>query len=117
MLKEHLADVIDELVSVSNRCKINSLIGKFDVEATKAHRLMQQIQEDMITVQTDCFNAICDVLSDNDNGDVVDNDQNQSKQHDAEAQVVNDNMQQASNAATEDPLPRDVVDNNNQDEQ
>jgi hypothetical protein len=26
MLKEHLADIIDELVSVSNRHRINSLI-------------------------------------------------------------------------------------------
>jgi hypothetical protein len=62
MLKEHLTNVIDELVNVSNRCKINSLIDKFDTEATKAHHLMQQAQEDMITAQTYCFNAIRDVL-------------------------------------------------------
>jgi hypothetical protein len=43
MLKEHLAHVVDELVSVSNRRKINGLIDKFDVEATKAHRLMQYV--------------------------------------------------------------------------
>jgi hypothetical protein len=41
MLKEHLTDVIDELVSVNNGCKINVLIEKFDDEATKVHRLMQ----------------------------------------------------------------------------
>jgi hypothetical protein len=35
MLKEHLADVIDELISVTNRHKINSMIEKFDAEATK----------------------------------------------------------------------------------
>jgi hypothetical protein len=35
MLKEHLADVIHELISVRNRRKINSLIDKFDAEATK----------------------------------------------------------------------------------
>jgi hypothetical protein len=36
-----MADVIDELVSVSNRHQINSLIEKFDTEATKAHHMMQ----------------------------------------------------------------------------
>jgi hypothetical protein len=41
MLKEHLADIIDELVSVSSRRKINGLIETFDAEATKAHHLMQ----------------------------------------------------------------------------
>jgi hypothetical protein len=41
MLKEHLADIIDELVSVSSRRKINRLIETFDAEATKAHHLMQ----------------------------------------------------------------------------
>jgi hypothetical protein len=76
MLKEHLADVIDEFVSVSNRRKINSLIEKFDTEATKAHYIMQQAQEEMITTQTGCFNAICDVLAGHDNDDVVDNDKN-----------------------------------------
>jgi hypothetical protein len=66
----------------------------------------------------DCFNAIRDVLAGNDDGDVVGNDKNQCEQHDADAQVVNDNMQHASNVAMDDPLPRDVVDNNNnQDEQ
>jgi hypothetical protein len=41
MLKEHLADVIDELVSVNNRRKINSLLEKFDTKAMKAHHMMQ----------------------------------------------------------------------------
>jgi hypothetical protein len=125
MLKEHLTNVIDELVSMSNKHKINVLIKKFDDEATKVHRLMHQAQEDIITVQTDCFNAIHDVLTDNDNSDVVDNNKNQDEQHDVEAQVVNDNVQQTSNASTEDSLLADlradngdVVDNNkNQDEQ
>jgi hypothetical protein len=125
MLKEHLTNVIDELVSVSNKHKINVLIKKFDDEVTKVHRLMHQAQEDIITVQMDCFNAIHDVLTGNDNSDVVDNNKNQDKQHDVEAQVVNDNVQQTSNASTEDSLLADlradngdVVDNNkNQDEQ
>jgi hypothetical protein len=41
MLKEHLEDVIDVLVSVSNRRKINSLIEKFDTKATKTYHMMQ----------------------------------------------------------------------------
>jgi hypothetical protein len=97
MLKEHLVDVIDDLVSVSNRRKINMMIEKFDDESTKAHRLMQQTQQDRITAQKDCFNVICNVLSGNDNGDVVGNDTNQDDQQDVEALVVNDNVQQTSN--------------------
>jgi hypothetical protein len=73
MLKEHLTDVIDELVSVSNRRKINSLIEKFDTKATKVHRMMQQAQQDMVTAHTECVNAVHDVLSGHDNGDVDDN--------------------------------------------
>jgi hypothetical protein len=103
MLKEHLADVIDELVSVSNKRKINMMIEKFDDESTKAHRLMQQTEHDRITVQKDCFNVICDVLSGNDNGDVVGNNTNQDHQQDVEAQVVNDNVQQTSNTEMEVP--------------
>jgi hypothetical protein len=74
MLKEHLADVIDEMIGVSNKHKIHTLIEKFYNEATKAHRLMQQAQEDMIIAPKDCFNAIRDVLTNNDNSDVVAND-------------------------------------------
>jgi hypothetical protein len=118
MLKEHLADVIDELVSVNNRHKINSLIEKFDTEATKVHRMMQQAQEDMITVQTGCFNAIRDVLARHDNGDVVANDKNHDEWQHVEAEAVDDNVQPPNNAATDAPLPRDQVDSNkNQDEQ
>jgi hypothetical protein len=66
----------------------------------------------------DCFNAVRDVLAGNDNDDVVDNDKNQDERHDAEAQVVNDNVQQTSNTTIEDSLPCDVVDNDkNQNEQ
>jgi 4-aminobutyrate aminotransferase-like enzyme len=57
----------------------------------------------MITAQMDCFNAIHNVLTGNDNGDVVDNYKNQAKRLDAEAQVVNYNVQQTSNAAMKDP--------------
>jgi hypothetical protein len=64
---------------------------------------MQHAQEDIITAQMDCFSAIRVVLAGHDNSDVVDNDKNQDKRHYAEAQVVDDNMQQATNAATEAP--------------
>jgi hypothetical protein len=72
----------------------------------------------MITAQMDWFNAIRDVLTRNDNADVVDNDQNKDERQDVEVQVVNGNVQQISSAAMEDPVPCDVVDNNRiQDEQ
>jgi hypothetical protein len=41
MLKEYLADAIDELVSVNNRSMINTLLQKFDTEVTKMHLMMQ----------------------------------------------------------------------------
>jgi hypothetical protein len=119
MLKEHLTDVIDELVSVSNRCKINLLIEKFDTEATKAHRMMQQTQQDMTTTHMHYFNAICDVLAGHDNGDMVDNDKNHDKLEHAKAKAVDYNVQQTNNVAMEPPpLPHYEVDSNkNQDEQ
>jgi hypothetical protein len=61
MLKEHLADVIDELVSVSNRRWIDALLQKFDTEVTKTHLMMQQAQ-DLVAVHTDYVNGICNVL-------------------------------------------------------
>jgi hypothetical protein len=61
MLKEHLADVIDELVSVSNRRRIDALLQKFDTEVTKTHLMMQQAQ-DLVAVHTDYVIGICDVL-------------------------------------------------------
>jgi hypothetical protein len=103
MLKEHLVDAIDELVSVSNRHKINSLIEKFDTEATKVHRMMQQAQQNMVTTHTECVNTVYDVLSRHDNGDVDDNANTHDEGKDAEALVVDDNMQQTTIAAMEDP--------------
>jgi hypothetical protein len=43
-LKEHLADVVDEIVSINNRQKVNKVIKKFDDEALKAQRMMTQAQ-------------------------------------------------------------------------
>jgi hypothetical protein len=97
-LKEHLVDAIDEIVNLSNRSKINSLLEKFDTEATKAHHMMQKSHKNMVTVHTDCVNAICDVLSKNDNGDMANNDNTHDEGMYAEAQVVHDNVEQTTNA-------------------
>jgi hypothetical protein len=50
-MKEHLADVLDELVSVSNKQKVDTLIKKFDNKTIKVQQLMQQVKEVMITAQ------------------------------------------------------------------
>jgi hypothetical protein len=117
MLKEHLVDVIDELLSVSNGRKINSLLEKFDTETTKVHHMMQQDHQDMVVAHTDCVNAISDVLSGHDNGHMDYNDNIHDEGKDAKAQVVHDNVQQTTNAVMEAPLQRDqVVNNRNLDE-
>jgi hypothetical protein len=66
----------------------------------------------MVTVHMDCVNAIHDVLSGHDNGVVFDNDNIHDEGKDAEAQVVDDNVQQTTNTAIEDPLQHNQVDNN-----
>jgi hypothetical protein len=43
-LKEHLADVVDEIVSINNKQKVNKVIKKFDNEALNAQRMMTQAQ-------------------------------------------------------------------------
>jgi hypothetical protein len=65
--------------------------------------MMQQAHRDMVTVHTDCVNAIHDGLAKHDNGDVDDNDNNHDEYKDVEAQVIDDNMQQTTNATTEPP--------------
>jgi gas vesicle protein len=107
MLKEHLVDVIDELLSVSNGRKINSLLEKFDTETTKVHHMMQQDHQDMVVAHTDCVNAISDVLSGHDNGHMDYNDNIHDEGKDAKAQVVHDNVQQTKNAVMEAPLQHD----------
>jgi hypothetical protein len=72
----------------------------------------------MVTMHTECVNAIRDVLSGHDNGDVDDNANIHDEGKDAEAQVIDDNRQQTTNVAMKDPMHRDqVVNNRNQDEQ
>jgi hypothetical protein len=55
----------------------------------------------------DCVNAIRDVLSGHDNGDLDDNDNIHDEGTDAEAQLVHDNVQQTTNAAMDALLQRD----------
>jgi hypothetical protein len=118
MLKEHMADVIDELVSVSNRRRINSLIQKFDTEVTKVHLMMQQAQKHLVTMHTNCVNVICGVMLGQDKGRVDDNTNIHDEGKDARGRVIDDNVQETTNAAMEDPLHCDqVVNNRNQDEQ
>jgi hypothetical protein len=62
-LKEHLADTVDEFVTVSNRSRINTLLQKFDTEVIEAHLMMQRAHKHFETAHTDCVNAIRDVLS------------------------------------------------------
>jgi hypothetical protein len=63
----------------------------------------------MITVQKDCFNAICDALAGHDNGDVVYNNKNHDEWEHVEAEAVNNNMQQTNNVAMEPPPPCHIM--------
>jgi hypothetical protein len=112
MLKEHLVDAIDELVSVSNRHRINSLLQKFDTKVTKVCFMMQRTQKHLVTAHTDCVNTIRDVLSRQDKGCVDDSTTIHDEGNDAQGQVVNYNVQQTTNAAIEALLHRDQVFNN-----
>jgi hypothetical protein len=61
------------------------MLEKFDTKATKAHHMMQQAHQDMVIAHTDCVNAIRDVLSGNDTGDMDDNDNTHDEGKDVEA--------------------------------
>jgi hypothetical protein len=118
MSKELLADAINEIVSVNNRQKINSLLQKFDSEATKAHHVMQQAHQDMIIEHTECVEAIQHVLSGHGNIDMDDNDKIPDEEKDSDEQVANENVQETTNEEPEAPTQRDQVHNNsNMDEQ
>jgi hypothetical protein len=58
----------------------------------------------LVTEHTDCVNAIRDALSGLDKGRVDDNTNIRDKGKDAQGQVVDDNVQETTNAAMEDPL-------------
>jgi hypothetical protein len=51
----------------------------------------------------DCINTIHDVLSGHDNGNLDDNDKIHDEGKNAEAQVVDENVQQTTNVAMEPP--------------
>jgi hypothetical protein len=87
-------------------------LQKFDTEVTKAHLMMQQEQKHLKTVHTDCVNAIRDILSGQDKGHVDDSTAIADEGNDVQGQVVDDNVQQTTNATMEVPLPCDQVFNN-----
>jgi hypothetical protein len=60
----------------------------------------------LVTEHTDCVNAIRDVLSRLDKGRVDDNTNIRDKGKDAQGQVVDNNVQETTNATMEDPLHR-----------
>jgi hypothetical protein len=60
-----------------------------------------------VNAHTDCVNAIRDVLSGWDKGRVDDNTNIRDEGKDAQGQVVNDNVQETTNAAMEDHLHHD----------
>jgi hypothetical protein len=104
MLKGYLAHAINELVSVSNRSRINTLLQKFDTKITIEHFMMQQAQKHLETAHTNCVNAIHDVLSGQVKGHVDDSTTILDEENDVQGQVVDDNAQQTTNAAMEAPL-------------
>jgi hypothetical protein len=63
-------------------------------------------------VHTDCVNVIHDVLSGQDKGHVDESTTIRDEGNDVQGQVVDDNTQQSTNAATEVPLSCDQVFNN-----
>jgi hypothetical protein len=93
-LKEHLADVVDEVVSVNNRQKVNKVIKKFDNEALRAQRMMTQAQQVLLTAHRKCIFAICAALTANDIAHGVDNSVNMLP-HPAETLVVDVNAADA----------------------
>jgi hypothetical protein len=69
-------------------------------------------------MHTNCVNVICGVMLGQDKGRVDDNTNIHDEGKDARGRVVDDNVQETTNAAMEDPLHCDqVVNNRNQDEQ
>jgi hypothetical protein len=80
-LKEHLADVVDEVVRVNNRQKVNKVIKKFNYEALKAQRMMTQAQQVLLTTHRVCIFAIHAMLTANDIGQGVNNSVNTSPRH------------------------------------
>jgi hypothetical protein len=71
--------------------------------------MMQQAQKHLVTAHTDCVNATRDVLSGQEKGHLDDSTNICDEGKDAQGQMVDDNMQQTTNAVMDDPLHHDQV--------
>jgi hypothetical protein len=111
-LKEHLADVVDEIVSINNRKKVNKVIKKFDDEALKAQRMMTQAQQVLLTTHRECIYVIHEALTANDIRQGVNNSVNMPPCP-VEALVVNDNVKEGSNTVQKIPQQEDEFANMN----
>jgi hypothetical protein len=90
-LREQLADVVDEIVSVNNRHKVNMGIKKFNDEALKAHRMMTQVQQALFMAHRECISAIREALTSKDIAQGVNNSAN-APPSPLVPPVVNDNV-------------------------
>jgi hypothetical protein len=111
-LKEHLVNVVDEIVSVNNRKKVNKVIKKFDDESLKAQHMMTQVQQVLLMAHRECIFVIREALTANDIGQGVNNSVNTSPRT-AEAPVVNDNVKEGSNTVQKIPQQEDEFANMN----
>jgi Mg2+ and Co2+ transporter CorA len=104
--------VVDEVVSINNRQKVNKVIKKFDDEALKVQRMMTQAQQVILTAHRECISAIRAMLTTNDIGQGVNNSVNTSPRP-AKAPVVNDNANEGSNTVQKIPQQEDEIANMN----
>jgi hypothetical protein len=104
-LREQLADVVDEIVSVNNRHKVNMVIKKFDNKTLKAHHMMTQAQQALLTTHTECISAIWEVLTGKDIAQGVNNSANAPPSPPIPP-VVNDNVKdvQGQNNIINEPI-------------
>jgi hypothetical protein len=104
-LKEHLADVVDEIVSINNRQKVNMVIKKFNDEALKAQRMMTQVQQALLKAYRECIYAIREALTTKDIAQGVNSPANVPP-HPPIPPVVNDNVNdvQEQNDLTNEPI-------------
>jgi hypothetical protein len=111
-LREQLADVVDEIVSVNNRHKVNMVIKKFNNEALKAHCMMTQVQQALLMAHRECTSAIWEALTGKDIAQGVNNSSNAPPSPPIPP-VVNDNVKdvQGQNNIINEPIQqRDVCD-------
>jgi hypothetical protein len=102
--------VVDKIVSINNRHKVNMVIKKFDNKALKAQRMMTQVQHALLTTQKECIYAIREALTAKDIAQGVNNPAN-APPHPPIPPVVNDNVNgvQEQNNLTNEPIQqRDI---------